>query len=300
MLKISVLENKDVHVYGSLTFRYLLPLLEQIGQESEVCAVGAATADEAVGLVVARLHCTTRSAEIMSIYIKKPYRRKGIGMALMKALEQYIDQSGCNHLRLSYVAGKSITPVFEAFLRNQSWNEPKLQSYIYTVDFKISEAPWLITAGLPKDVSLFKWSELTPSERDDIQTLPDIGFLSPLRSAEKIEFLNSLGLRAHGKVIGWCIVHRAAPDTLLYNSLYVQGQYQSLGCAFIMLTEAIRLQLEAGIPKGMFAVNLQTPQMLSIAERWLAPYASQKTEMRFTQKMLGQSEDKRWLQMSES
>lgn len=277
------IQESQVKEYESLTFQNMLPRLRRIDCDSRLIAIGAESSSGSMGLVLANVNIENRTAEILSLYVKPDYREIGIGSALLLEIEGRLHQMGCESVKLTYYAGKTITPVLEAFLDKQGWSTPKVQSLIYTTHIELmAQAPWFRKSAFPGKMQSFLWSELSEIERERLRDSEAIGYppyLSPFRNEQKLEKLISLGLRAEGHVVGWSLVHRIAGDTLLYSSLFVQSQYQHLGSAIMLLAASIQLQQEHGIPYSMFAVNLDNPFMMRIVDRWFKPYTVKCTEM---------------------
>ena len=97
---------------------------------------------------------------------------------------------------------------------------------------------------------------------------------NPFTQEDKIETLNSLGLRYKDKVIGWMINHRIAPDTIRYTQMYVHPDYQPLSRSILFLAKSIGIQFREAkeVPKGTFRVETHNTPMVKFVHRRLAPY----------------------------
>jgi GNAT superfamily N-acetyltransferase len=287
------LQETQVKDFETLTFQHLLPRFRRIDQDPRLIAIGAEYYSKPIGLVVAEVNPERRTAEVLSVFVKKDYRNFGVGAALLAEIESRINEEGCETVKLAYYSGKAITPVLEAFLCKRGWSEPVVHTLIYTTDMEtMAQAPWFRRFKFPRNMHSFLWSELSEIERERLRSSETIGYppyLSPFKNEQNIEKLISLGLREGDQVIGWSVVHRVAEDTLLYNSLFVQSQYQHLGCAIILLAASIQLQQEHNIPYSMFAVNMDNPVMRRIVDRWFKPYTIKTTEMYATFKSTSQA-----------
>ena len=89
---------------------------------------------------------------------------------------------------------------------------------------------------------------------------------TPFTQEDKIEPLNSLGLRYKDKVIGWMINHRIAPDTIRYTQMYVHPDYQPLSRSILFLAKAIEIHSREvkEVPKATFRVETHNTPMCQI------------------------------------
>ncbi|MFK7692084.1 GNAT family N-acetyltransferase [Paenibacillus sp. HJGM_3] len=294
MFHVSQLDSTTSPAYESLTFQYARPLLQQLNERPTSLALGAEWRDgarktEAVGLLL--LHCPAGSegAEVVSLFVKAPYRRRGIGTALLRLAEGLLQERQRSKLSLIYYSGKPITPAIESFLHREGWSPPETEGKVYTADMRIAEAPWLQKTGMPSGMRSFYWQELPGEEKTRLEKLEGSlypAYLSPFKAVLPLEKRNSLGLRARGETVGWCITYRIAEDTVLYDSVYIAPEYRLSGCAFMLIAQSISIQLEHRIPRAIFAVNREAPFMRRMLDRWLGPYTTGISERKSAHKDL--------------
>jgi GNAT superfamily N-acetyltransferase len=197
---------------------------------------------------------------------------------------------GIERIRFDYYSGKSSTSALEAFLHRNKWSPPSLTAKVYHIDRHIAEAPWLRNHPMPAGITVIHWTQLTSSQESELREQEGVlypSFLSPFKTIAPLEKSNSVALEAEGRIVGWTITYRLSEDTVLYDAVFVTPQYQLSGLAFMLLSRSVTMQLDAGIPYGMFTVNVSTPFMLSIADRRLRPYAVKVSEKRAVYKILG-------------
>jgi hypothetical protein len=117
---------------------------------------------------------------------------------------------------------------------------------------------------LANGFEIFSWQELSDSEREAIVKRQEAELwypemLSPFREESIMEPINSLGLRYSGKVIGWMINHRIAPDTIRYTPLFVSEEARNSSAGYMLIIEAVRRQWDSGIPNYLFLFEPQSP-----------------------------------------
>lgn len=278
--------------YLEMTFPSYQPALQSVQFDDSIIAIGASVEQKPVGLGLARFYPEEEAAIILSIFVEFPYRCQGIGTALLAYLEQVFKQRGCRYVELVYTSDQTTTPSLEHILKKAGWTPPELRVLICkAIKEQMIQASWLHKYSLPAGFTIFPWSDLTEAERSSILEkqntqawYPEV--LSPFLEEDKIEPLNSLGLRYQKEVIGWMITHRLAPDTIRYSSFFVKKELQKVGRGIPLLAESIKIQCSSHIPYGMWTVAKDNPAMLSFVKRRMASYMMSIKESRGVSKVL--------------
>jgi len=295
MYSIIRLNSSTAQNYKSMTFPCLQPFLENLSTNGSLVAIGAVCSDQPIGLALADVREDTNgdySAEVLSIFVVSSHRCRGIGTALLTAIENELYQRCCRKVLLVYRTGKPTTQALESLLQKRQWSPPQPRLLMYQATPKrMMDAPWMHKYSLPTSFSAFLWSELTKNERMIIQQKQEADqwypeSLSPFQDEEIIEPLNSLGLRYKGEVVGWMITHRLTPDTIRYTSLFIRQDFQNLGRAIPLLAKAIYLHNSSKVTKGIFVVEIENKPMCRFVKRRMAPYLTSITETRETFKLL--------------
>lgn len=283
-LQLYRLESRDASRFSALTFRHMHGRLARLDEDRSLVAFGVEMTSGPTGLILAEYRDGWSGANLMSLYVSKSGRRLGAATALMHALESELKPRGCMWLRITYYAGKTDVSPLEQFLHHNSWERPRLEGHVYKADVSIATAPWLRQLPLPEGVDCFRWTDMTEREaealrlREREREFPD--YVSPFKQEHDLEQEASFFLRARGEVAGWSVVFRIAPDTWLYDSIYVTSGLRNTGIAFNLLSRSVQYQLETGVPYAMFAVNADTPVMPGLVERRLKPYTVEQMEKR--------------------
>ncbi|ANY67784.1 hypothetical protein BBD42_15900 [Paenibacillus sp. BIHB 4019] len=277
--------------YKPLMFQWLYLQLEQSersGQgQSRFMLIGAEMGDEPAGLAVLELRegAGAQHAILQCLFVAKPWRRKGIASSIMREVRSLCLENQMASLEVYYYSGKSSTETIETWLQKEGWTQPLCDAVVFHINSDIARASWLRERALPSGLELFLWAdkkeqELKQSIEAAAAVFPD--FLSPFKTFAPLEPSNSLGLMSEQGIKGWSMTYRLTEDTILYDAVYIAPEYQQVGLAFHMLARSIRLQLEAGIPYGIFTVNRGTPVMMKLAQQWLAPYSWKTSEKRIS------------------
>ncbi|MBW4495159.1 MAG: TIGR03032 family protein [Oscillatoria princeps RMCB-10] len=260
--------------YDALTFPSLKKRWQKQKQRGEILAVSASVAETLVGFVFAEILAEYKTAEIISLFVAPECRHQGIGTNLVRYLEKGLAEQGCRQVVLSYQVTSITAQALEPLLKKLNWQPPQTTFLLAKSRTDIiGKAPWLHKYPLPAAFTVFPWGELTPDERQEIlqgQWYPPS--LSPFGDEARIEPVNSLGLRYNGGLIGWCVNHRVAADTIRYSTLFVRERFQKLGRGASLLAESIKLQVASPIPYCTFSTAVDNAPMLKFVERYLKPY----------------------------
>lgn len=247
-----------------------------------------------VGITLVRMEALTFSGEIEALGVLENYRQRGIGTALLLAVEQELKRSGCLLVTFVWEANDSFAPYLRKILQHQEWHEPQLFIRRYHFDVQAFHPRWYErNRPVPPEYELFPWHQITQQERQTVDHQLSAGTypssVYPFgHDEELIEPINSLGLRHQGVLVGWMITHRVNPDTIRYSHLYVRDDYRHRGISILLLTEAIRRQQASTVPLSTFEIRLSQihKRWLRFVERRLAPFAQAISEKQMAWKDL--------------
>lgn len=245
-----------------------------------------------VGATLATLLPIAKIASVHSLYVDKNSRQKGIARDLLNELEGSLKKEKCYLATFLYPAQTPTTAYFEKLLSKERWHTPTLYMKSYFFNCQLFHAPWF-SRHYPKftHLEVFFWKDLKESERvllkrrEEQHAFPR--YVSPFLHEEKIEPLNSLGLRISGEVVAWIITHRVDDDTIRYAYFYSPPNFQHYGWAVYLLQKSISLQQQSLIPWSLFDLNLEqtSKSWHRFIERRLKPWA-QVSEIKRTWKEL--------------
>ncbi len=274
--------------YDALTFPSIKKRWQSRQLQGELLAVSASISQTIVGFVVAEILPDVKRANIISFYVLPEYRHKKIGTSLLFYLEKDLRQKGFTDVEVSYQQTEITGLVLEPLLRKFNWQSPESKFLLCkTTTEKIAAAPWLYKPVLPTEYEIFSWQELSQNEAQKIRSWQDCSAaLNPFTNDRRIEFMNSLGVRHNGEIIGWSITHRVAADTIRYSSLFVREKYQKFGRAVPVLAESIKRQIASPVPYCTFSVDKDNAAMLQFVKRRLQPYLTYFNESRCAVKKL--------------
>ncbi|MEA5621326.1 TIGR03032 family protein [Cronbergia sp. UHCC 0137] len=274
------LNPESLAPYDAMTFPSLQQRWRTKPQQGELVGVSASLAGDMVGFVIAELQAD-KTAQLLSLFVAPAYRCQGIGKNLIYQLQRNLQEQQCTQIQLSYIVTELTTKGLEPILTQLGWNKPQAQFFLgQTTTEVIAQAPWLNQPPLTAEFSLFPWTELTAKDRQELQLLDFPEVLSPLADKQRLELLNSLGLRYQEQLIGWIVTHRVAANTIRYSSLFVAKPFRVRGRGIYLLATAIQRQIVSPITNYKFAIASENTAMLRFLRRHLQPYLTATSESR--------------------
>jgi len=268
--------------YDRMTFPSLLERWRTQPWRGELLGVSAWIGCEMVGFAVAVL-LPSGDAELLSLFVLPPCRHQEIGTRLLHAVGQVLKEQQCRQVSVIYEVTPLTTAALEPMLHKLGWQPPQLAFLLMdTTMERIKQAPWLEKYPL-SDFSggdVFPWGDYAETDRQQVDLLEWEPELSPFRDPERLERLNSLGLRYREQLIGWIVTHRVALDQIRYSSLFVAERFRTKARGISLLSAAIRLQIASPVVKATCAVAADNAAMLRFGRRHLQPYLTGLRELR--------------------
>jgi len=283
-------------------YRHLLPLRPTVRMPRELdeepfdpLAVGAFDGEEPIGLALGGTAPDTEEVELVSLFVVKAHRRKGVARDLVRAFEQVARHSERPVLSAVYMTGRPGSDVFEHIASSLGWSEPETR--MVSVRFStesLAKAPWMGRYKLGADWEIFPWAELTDAERERIRTTneesewikPD---LVPWKfDKHGFDTATSLGARHKGEVVGWVINHRIADDTVRYTCSFMRQPWGRMGKIVPLYSESFSRFLRSGATWATFTTPLRHKGMVGFAKKWFGPWSTYLGESRGVRKALNE------------
>ncbi|MHB8808568.1 MAG: TIGR03032 family protein [Desulfobulbaceae bacterium] len=276
---------------SALTFPSIDKRAQGSNLREPLLCITANLGGECVGMAVAEPRAEG-TARVISLFVRPEHRRRQVGRQLLRNLEKVARANDARCMKILYRTDWPGSAAVDRLLTTLGWTAPTGHSLqCKTTTELIAKAPWIHSVQPGPGFSLFPWVQLSPDERRGLQERRDQypAVLSPFQEEERQEPSNSLGLRSDNGIVGWMITHRTRPDTIQYTSLYVEPSVRRRqpGIGISLLAKSICLQIEAGVPRGIFLVHMDNPQGLNLTRRHLEPYLQSMVETHCSRKSLG-------------
>jgi len=261
--------------------------------KAEIIAIAAYLEEKPIGLILASFFTVIRIAEIHSLFVVESERHHSVGDQLMTELESELKKRDCGVVTFVYEDKKPFTAYLERILEKHQWGPPRPFSIHCRFDAHTFQPDWLRRDYVySSNFHKFPWKELTKKERAKLALQDQKGYIpasvSPFHDEKRIEYINSLGLRYKGEVIGWVVTHRTDPDTIRYTALYIHYKHQIRGDAIKLLCESMWRHKASGVHWAVIDINLvqSSPRWIKFVERRLIPLAQSVSYKRHSWKEL--------------
>jgi GNAT superfamily N-acetyltransferase len=296
------LDRLHLDIYPLFTIHPYSKMLFEPQLNNNLIAVGVEYNSVPVGLGIILKNPEKKSAKLVSLFIEEEHRKQKIGSQLLEKLEEALlnQQDSTSHVTCTYPITDGIknisAPYFEKIILKQKW---EIQEKLYGGKIPNSAAiEWLKKPlKLPKGFTLFKWIDLNEIDKKIIAEKKKKNAwhpaVCPYDQSEDIEYLNSLGLRYNGELVGWMITHRIFHGVIQYRALCIDSTFKKSSVCIYLLTEAIRLHVEAypdHSSEGLFLFKNKrltgTPGFYNFFEKKLLPYCTTKINLHEASKKL--------------
>lgn len=297
--------------YQRLTVAELRPLLvdllsttEQQPPSAGHFAWGVAEAGEPAGLLLTRLEPTAAGLRllVLSLAVRKPWRRRGLATQLLAAAVAWARQHGLASLAVDLPMRQPSTPALEALTSPaRGWiDAPGLLLVTIAEPVRMDPLRRRIEALAQRQQQ--RWGlqvePLGPKQLTQLQQRAADPALpawarQPLTGAgaeEPLDLDHCQVLRAGDQVVGWLLCHRPSPALLRYSSAWVDPPWDQRGGMFVLLDAVIsEAHFGAGpaggeqgfpIARGCFGFDLDNHAMARLSLRQFAPVASHWVETR--------------------
>jgi GNAT superfamily N-acetyltransferase len=245
--------------WAGMTFPSYRPLLSLAGSTNPTTGGTpivrcARQGDRAIGLAIAEVAPGSgATAELFSIFVAPDSRGRGVGTALVEALEADVAEAGATSLGAVYMTGKPSIPIIERIFEKRGFAAPVRRTVV--VRFTPEEAAttdWYRRAKLPAGATVFPWKDLTDAERAELRRSqeespwihPD---LEPWRCDERFDEVSSVGMRKDGQVVGWVINHPIAPGMICFTTSFMRRDLARRGAIFSLYVASLERLKGTGV-----------------------------------------------------
>jgi ribosomal protein S18 acetylase RimI-like enzyme len=270
--------RNELEGFQSFTYPYFRALLQ--GAAVDAAGVGAYLMDRPVGFALGQILPEKRGGELCSVFVAPDHRRCGIGSRLLEDLERELSARCIEFVTTTYATYNRNAAAVERMLQKAGWPAPEPRLLVCTGEWPVvSAATWMRRRDFPPEYEVFPWSELRPEERRHIEDCAArhewfLAGLNPFWRQERTSAALSLGLRFHGKLAGWSIVHHYDAESAQFVSLFVDPPLQRLGRAVPLLAQSIWAMQDTPMHRIVCEVALDNTPMLHFAKRRLQPYCT--------------------------
>jgi GNAT superfamily N-acetyltransferase len=262
-------------------------------------AVGLYSGRQPAGLALIAVDRDQKMAELLSLYVDRPYRARGLGSTLLSHAEFVLARANVPLVHTVWSGSLPGAAAFEGVLAKSGWSAPHKRMITLRGDMagdfgqevRDKYPKYASPDCLPRKYRLTRWGDMTRADRLFIrskQGQPNWHEhrADPFREEQILERDNSLILRQEDEIVGWLTVHRTAPDVLRYTDVFIRADLKRAGAVSIaMVTHAFWLQLAEGTPTLTMATEKDNEPLLRMYQKRMS--CSQLTWTWGAEKKLG-------------
>lgn len=273
MFHLFNIDSSNAGKLSPLLYPHEIEKLQKTNSQETAFSIGASIFSKPVGVINAVSDPTTDIPIIEKLFVIEKYRNSGIGTALLRAMEKRLAEKGFQKAGLVFFKPEK-PPEFplDFIAAKQGWSKPVLKTLFVKADERIRNAPWYNKFKLSPSYELFLWCRLSEEEKQDFKKSLEKdpcypGYLSPFINEEKIEPVNSVGLKYKDELVGWIITERIDEDTILYSRGFIKSQLQKSGLYVILISQAVEYSYQNGIYNGIYYVDAKDSRMFNFVNR---------------------------------
>lgn len=199
MINIEQLSVFTINPYKNFLYESAFRLLASL--DTNYIPLGASINGEPAGAIAGWLDQKNKIALVVSLYVSKKFRRRGVGTSLLTAMTDVYKKTAADEIKMTFVSPE-IPEDLQAFLKKLGWSEPAPFIHTFKMDKKIMESPMIKYRKLGPEYSYVTWKNFGADDRAALKNqnwYPDN--FSPFRLDEnEIAADNSLILKYKGEV----------------------------------------------------------------------------------------------------
>jgi GNAT superfamily N-acetyltransferase len=279
--------------YNRYTFPRVSEKVKTMNINDPLVAVIAKTGDTIAGMAVAEFDKAKSHSEIISLFVDKEHRKKGIGSRLVSYITRALASRGYSEARIYYRTDWESKGFISRLVEREKWTSPLTLMHIFKSSIAHKdEVKWTHDRNLPEGMQIVQWDGIDEKLKTDLEQQISIEkivhpYLSPFINKERIETMNSVGLLYKSSIIGWNITYRIDKDTIEYNNLFVRKEYRKFATLPIaLLNSSVQIQFSSNIPWFIWIIDSADRRMLSFIYRRIGPFIDSDVLVMQTSKKL--------------
>lgn len=283
--------------YDKYTFPNLRDKMKTMDIIDPLLAILVKSEDIIVGLAIAEFDRSKNYSEILSLYINKEHRRKGLGSKLVYYINRVLAKAGFDEARMYFRSNWESKGFIYKLVEKDKWTTPVTLMHIFKSNLEYKDKViWTQDFHMPEGIKIELWSDINKKYKEALKQLIENDksipqYLSPFINTDKIENLNSVGLIKETEIIGWNIIYRINKDTLEYNNLFIRSEYRAnIKLPIALINRSVQLQIKNNITNFVWIIDSADLRMLNFIYRKIGHLVDSDVLVMQTTKKLKQPE----------
>ena len=110
-IQFQPLSNKNKAKFKKMTFPIYVNSIIKMKIGKEIFGMTVEESDFPIGLILAEPKRSIKEVKILSIFLEKKYRDKGVGKELIRHFINYIKTLGCQKIKIVYEQGRKYSQI---------------------------------------------------------------------------------------------------------------------------------------------------------------------------------------------
>ncbi|MEZ7893055.1 MAG: GNAT family N-acetyltransferase [Candidatus Wallbacteria bacterium] len=295
--EIKLLRSSETQHFNNMTYGQYKPFLAWMDVINDrLFPIGLYRAGRPAGLLLGLNQLNTPGkADIMSIFIEKEFRRRGLALKMIDFFEQQCRESKIKTISTFYFDNRPFVTIINNLLDKCGFLPAEPELYYCKCDKSIADMPITEYTKLPDGFETFSWTDIPSAEKKQLMgELEGQGFfdqrISPFINEKVIVPEISLGLKAGKNIIGWAICSYYDENTICYNSIFIMPQYQGAALGIALQMRSIRghllTELSQKYPYAIFMVRYDNHARLKMVKKKFSKYSIEQYNQVIRKKIL--------------
>ncbi len=230
LVKIS--SQKDlITQFSDLIFEPFLKKIQKGVIRGKLIPIIALYKENPVALAITEIR-SDKTAELLSIFTKKKFRKKGLAENLLKQTDKILIRNKIKYTDVVYSDIYENYEITENLIKKVGFLQPKrtVQNIKLNIE-NVMKGGWIKDFIKEEaDIKIFNFSELSEKDKEELSVLEKQNkFPLHLRPFQMPDYINS-GIskvaKYKNKIVGWCILHNVNKETLQCSALFVFDEYR--------------------------------------------------------------------------
>ena len=251
-------------------------------------AVMAKKENEIVGLILASRQ-NKSSSEILTLLVKPEYRLQGIGMKLIKHINQLQRDNGFELSRIFYFKHWKNNAFLVKLWEKHLWSSPT--TMLYRFEHHYRKTKQILPSGLqvPEEYSFVSWNKMDRDaknehieaidKRDDIRKM----FRISNYGSRIVPELTHMMIK-EDEIIGWCIALKANADSIEHTLFILPEHRTSPLLPIALITKNWLVQMKSNFSKAVWLIDAKNGSMLRFMKKKLPHLVHVETSLNFISK----------------
>lgn len=269
----------------NLTFPPFDKKTKTLKVQEPMLGVVARDDDKIIGAIIFEAVSQIRNPEILSFFVEKEYRNKGVGSELFTMANKVITKANIREPLVFFRSNWKAAEKTAHLLKKHGWTTPVPVFQVYKSSIReFSKVKWPSDTTLPEPYQLVNYAEIKTQQKIVIQDalkekkIPH--YLFPFHKENYIQQTVSSFLLYEGSISGWLIGYRNTAESVEYNNLFLFPEHRKkITLPMVMLHNAISKQLQENIPEGIWIIQASNTKMIAYIERYFAAAIKKKEIM---------------------